>query len=77
MGGGFRPFRREIDYVKSRSAPVGPLLDTPGFALAGKGWGAKLRYGLVAIDEASMDAIAEAMCAADALNSKSKTAVGA
>jgi len=61
MGGGFRPFRRRVRYFKARAAPIHPLLDRPGFALAGAGWGGRLRLGLLSIDEPSMDAIAKAM----------------
>lgn len=61
MGGGFLPFRRRVRYFKARAAPISPLLDRPGFALAGPGWGGRLRLGLLSIDEASMDAIAKAM----------------
>lgn len=58
---GFRPHRRSVRWRDARPAPVGPLRERPGFALAGAGWGAKLRCGLLAIDAASMDAIAAAM----------------
>jgi hypothetical protein len=61
MGGGFHPFRRDIDYLASRPAPIRPLLGAKGFALAEKDWGGKLRFGLVAIDDASMRMIAKAM----------------
>jgi hypothetical protein len=61
MGGGFRPFRRAVRYLKANPAPIRPLLERPGFALTGKDWGARLRFGLLEIDEASMDAIAAAM----------------
>jgi hypothetical protein len=61
MGGGFRPFRRAVRYWDARPAPIRPLLAQPGFALAGAGWGARLRFGLLRIDAASLDAIAEAM----------------
>jgi EVE domain len=61
MGGGFRPFRRDVRYFKATPTPIRPLLDLPGFALSGKDWGARLRYGLVRIDASSMDAIAAAM----------------
>ncbi|MBI1774282.1 MAG: EVE domain-containing protein [Proteobacteria bacterium] len=61
MGGGFRPFRRRVRYLEARPAPVETLLALPGFALSGAAWGARLRFGLVGIDEASMDRIAEAM----------------
>ena len=61
MGGGFRPFRRAIRYLEARPASIRVMLDRPGFALAGNGWGARLRYGLLRIDQTSMDAIAAAM----------------
>jgi hypothetical protein len=61
MGGGFRPHRRPVRWLEARPAPIRPLLDVPGFALSGPGWGARLRYGLVAIDPESMDLIAAAM----------------
>ena len=61
MGGGFRPFRRAVDWLGGRPAPIRPLLDEPGFALSGPGWGAKLRYGLLEIDPGSMDLISDHM----------------
>lgn len=62
MGGGFVPWRRAVRYAsQARAAPIAPLLLLPGFALAGPGWGARLRFGLLRIDAASMDAIAAAM----------------
>lgn len=61
MGGGFRPFRRAVRYLDARPAPIQPLLSHPGFALAGAKWGARLRFGLLRIDEPSMNTIAEAM----------------
>jgi hypothetical protein len=65
MGGGFRPFRRDVHYFEAKPAPIRPLIDRPGFALTGKGWGARLRFGLLEINEGSMDAIAEAMGATE------------
>jgi hypothetical protein len=61
MGSGFCPFRRAVKYFAAEPAPIAPLLGVPGFAFAGRGWGAKLRFGLVGIDAASMDMIAAAM----------------
>ena len=61
MGQGFGPFRRKVDYVHVRPAPIRPLLERPGFALSGKNWGARLRFGLLEIDRASMTMIAKAM----------------
>jgi hypothetical protein len=61
MGGGFRPFRRDVRYLKSEPAPIRPMLDRPGFALTSTNWGARLRFGLLSIDAESMGAIAAAM----------------
>ena len=58
MGGGFRPFRRAVRYLDAQPVSIRPLLDRAGFALSGKDWGARLRYGLLQIDEASMELIA-------------------
>lgn len=67
MGGGFRPWRRLVRYdLLGHEAPIQPLLDLPGFALGGSRWGARLRFGLLQVDEASMDAIAAAMGAGPA-----------
>jgi hypothetical protein len=60
-GGGFRPFRRNVRYIAVHAAPIAPLLDDPRFALCRPSWGEKLRFGLLRIDRASMDLIAEAM----------------
>jgi hypothetical protein len=65
MGGGFRPFRRAVRWLASRPAPIRPLLDRPGFALSGPRWGARLRYGLLEIDDASMAMIAATMGVSD------------
>jgi hypothetical protein len=46
--------------------PIRTLLETPGFALSGPAWGARLRFGLLAVDEGSMDLIAGAMGVAGA-----------
>ena len=61
-GSALLPVREQLcDWAKGHAVPVRPLLDHPGFALSGPGWGARLRYGLLEIDPASMDAIATAM----------------
>lgn len=47
--------------------PIRTLLETPGFALSGPAWGAaRQRFGLLAVDEGSMDLIAGAMGVAGA-----------
>ena len=60
-GQGFRPFRRNVAYLQVHQAPIRPLPEQPGFALSGRNWGARLRFGLLEIDSASMDRIAAAL----------------
>jgi EVE domain len=60
-GGSFRPFRRNVRYIAVHAAPIAPLLDDPRFVLSRPSWGSKLRFGLLRIDRASMDLIADAM----------------
>ncbi|MEJ1157035.1 EVE domain-containing protein [Prosthecomicrobium sp. N25] len=60
MGGGFHPFRRDVDWEDAAEAPIRPLLPELGFARGGN-WGYRLRFGLFEVDPADMDAIARAM----------------
>jgi hypothetical protein len=61
MAPGFCPWRRRVDWISARAVPIDRLRQDPRFVLAGHGWGAKLRFGLLAIDAASMDMIEKAM----------------
>jgi len=61
MGGGFHPFRRDIDWVATQPAPIKPLLDRLELTKGQHNWGHKFRFGLVAISERDMSVIAEAM----------------
>lgn len=61
MGGGFHPFRRDIDWLEARPAPIKPLLDRLELTKGQRNWGQKFRFGLVAISVPDMTAIAEAM----------------
>jgi hypothetical protein len=60
MGGGFLPFRRDVDWLPVEEVPIRPLLPALGFARDGN-WGYRLRFGLFEIDPADMDVIADAM----------------
>ncbi len=60
-GGGFVPFRRDVAWCAGETAPVAPLLGELEFAKAGPNWGAKLRFGLVAVSAADLTRIADAM----------------
>ncbi len=64
MGGGFRPWRRDVDWLVSQSADIRPLLDQLEFAAGrGSGWGFPLRFGVLAVSDADMAVIAFAMSA--------------
>ena len=65
MGDGFCPFRRNVRYFDAEPASVRLLIERPGFALSGTKWGSRLRFGLIEIDEDSMDMIADAMNATE------------
>jgi hypothetical protein len=61
MGGGFHPFRRDVDWFPATAAPIQPLLPHLDFTRGQTNWGAPFRYGLFSISDADMTRIAEAM----------------
>jgi hypothetical protein len=61
MGGGFKPFRRDVAWSKARPAPIKPLLDRLALTAGKPNWGYALRFGLIEIVEADFGLIAEAM----------------
>ena len=63
MGGGFRPFRRDVRWLKAREAPIQPLLDTLDFCKDKRNWGYQLRFGFFPIDDRDLKVIADAMAA--------------
>lgn len=68
MGDGFVPFRKDVDYVAAREAPIAPLLDRFEFIQDRTRWGYSFRFGLFAISDHDMRLIADAMGAdADSL----------
>lgn len=60
MGGGFVPWRHDVQYLASQEAAIAPLLPQLEWA-AGGAWGAKLRFGILRISDADMLCIAHAM----------------
>ena len=60
-GGGFRPFRREVQWLKTTDAPIQPLLERIEFSTGVRNWGQKFRYGLFSISDHDMNVIASAM----------------
>jgi hypothetical protein len=61
MGGGFKPFRRNIKYFNSLPADIRPLINDLPFIKNKKSWGVIFRYGLIAVDIESFQIIARAM----------------
>lgn len=61
MGGGFCPFRRDVEWFATRDAPIAPLLDKLDFAAGKRNWGYQLRFGLFAVSDHDITLIAKAM----------------
>jgi hypothetical protein len=61
MGGGFRPYRRDVMWREAGAAPIQPLLDALAFTAGRKGWGYQFRFGLFEISSDDMDLIETAM----------------
>ena len=61
MGGGFVPYRRDVDWLPAREAPILPLLPHLEFTAGKTNWGYQLRFGLLAISPHDMRIIAVAM----------------
>lgn len=61
MGGGFRPFRRDVAWFESHEAPILPLLEVLDFTAGQQNWGYQLRFGLFAISDLDWHLIAAAM----------------
>lgn len=61
MGGGFRPYRRDVAWADAQEASIKPLLDALAFTAAKRNWGYQFRFGLFAIGEPDFQLIAAAM----------------
>ena len=61
MGGGFKPYRLDVEWLASEFAPIEPLLETLEFTRGKKSWGYQFRFGFFAINESDMRVIAQAM----------------
>lgn len=60
-GGGFHPFRRDVDWLDAREVAIQPLLPLLEFAAGVRNWGRKFRFGLFSISDHDMGVIADAM----------------
>ena len=61
MGGGFVPFRRDVNWFEADAVPITPLLQSLSFTKGQSHWGYKFRFGLFEISASDMQLIAEAM----------------
>lgn len=61
MGGGFQPFRRDVDWFDAQEAPIRPLLESLAFIDGKTNWGYAFRFGLLKVSADDMDVIAAAM----------------
>jgi hypothetical protein len=59
--GGFKPFRRDVDYLDASETPITPLLPRLALTRGRSNWGRAFRFGLVEIDAADFATIAQAM----------------
>jgi hypothetical protein len=75
MGGGIRPFRRNVAWLEARETPIKPLLDALNFSAGNPHWGYQLRFGIFAISEHDCRLIADAMQARldDSLDQRGRT----
>jgi hypothetical protein len=61
MGGGFRPMRRDIEWIATQDAPIAPLLDRLSFTAGQRNWGVRFRYGLFEVSAPDFAIIAVTM----------------
>lgn len=61
MSEDFTPWRRDVDFVKSKEIPIQPLIDQLPFIKDKKKWGYPFRWGCFEIQEQDFQIIAKAM----------------
>jgi hypothetical protein len=61
MGGGFRPFRRDVKFVEATEASILPLLDALDLTRGKRNWGYPFRFGFLEITQRDFDTISAAM----------------
>ena len=68
MGGGFHPFRKDVEWLPAQEASIRPLLGSLSFTRGKTNWGYAFRFGLLKVTEADMAVIMRAMNAKAALH---------
>ncbi len=61
MENGFKPFRRNINYLQAQHIDIKPLIPSLPFIKNKKSWGSVFRYGFLEIDQESFELIASQM----------------
>ena len=61
MDNGFKPFRRNVDYLKATHLDIKPLIPILPFIRNKQSWGYTFRYGFLEIDKESFDIISKGM----------------
>lgn len=61
MGGGFCPFRRDVQWLPAQAVAILPLLPKLEFSSGVNNWGYQFRFGLFSVSEHDMQTIAAAM----------------
>ena len=61
MGGGFKPYRVDIEFLKAKEAAIKPLIEHLSFIKNKTHWGAAFRFGSVRVPAADFALIAAAM----------------
>ena len=61
MESGFKPFRRNIDYLDAKHVDIKPLIPILPFIKNKNAWGYVFRYGFLEIDQQSFEVISKEM----------------
>jgi len=61
MAPGFCPFRRDVEWLETKDAPIAPLLGSLEFSSGHRNWGYQLRFGVFEISGRDMEFIARSM----------------
>lgn len=73
MGGGFRPWRRDVAWDEAREAPIRSLLDALDITAGEPNWGYRFRFGLLPVGRQDFERIETAMAVAAEARSIDRT----
>ncbi len=63
MGGGFTPYRRDVEFLPGNEVPIQPLIESLSFIRNKQSWGFVFRFGFFEIPEQDFETIRKAMSA--------------